>query len=176
MDGQTYSVCDNGWDVRDATVVCRLLGYQSGQPALRSYYGAGTGQVALDSVACDTSDTSLLACRSSGWLETEAACGDHSKDAGVVCFGEVRLMRGDHSTGIVMINIGMNTFIACGSNFGDTEAKVACRELGFEHGRALPRGAYGRFSNSGYYSRYYRCLGNETQISSCASFQGYCGF
>ncbi|PVD37781.1 hypothetical protein C0Q70_00382 [Pomacea canaliculata] len=174
MDGQTYSVCDNGWEENDATAVCKQLRYQFGLPTKRSYYGAGTGQVALDRVACRTSDTSLLACRSSGWLETEAACGDHSKDAGVICFGEVRLMSGDHSTGIVRINIRTNTYVACGSSFGDTEANVVCRELGFEHGRALPRGAFGRFYN---YNRgiHISCLGNETRISSCASFQDYCG-
>ncbi|PVD37782.1 hypothetical protein C0Q70_00383 [Pomacea canaliculata] len=97
-------------------------GYQTGRPSLRSYYGAGTGQVALDRVACRTWDTSLLACRSSGWLETEAACGDHSKDAGVICFGE---------------------------------------------------GAFGSLINTDII--HISCLGNETQISSCASFQGYCG-
>ncbi|XP_025115915.1 deleted in malignant brain tumors 1 protein-like isoform X2 [Pomacea canaliculata] len=173
MDGQTYSVCDNGWNASAATVVCRLLGYQSGQPARRSYYGAGTGQVALDRVACRTSDTSLLACRSSGWLETEAACGDHSKDAGVICFDKVQLIGGDHSTGILLVNIDMTTYVLCDLGLAHYTISTACWELGFEHGYALRSGAFGLYDAS-YPLRTIDCLRGMRTISSCLDFPIVC--
>ena len=44
--GNWGTVCDNGWDMRDASVVCRMLGYPG---ALRAYPG---GRFCQDKVEC----------------------------------------------------------------------------------------------------------------------------
>ena len=51
LNRQWGTVCDSGWDIYDASVVCRALGYGSAKSAtLRAYYGRGVGPVQLTNV------------------------------------------------------------------------------------------------------------------------------
>ncbi|KAF6094587.1 galectin 3 binding protein [Phyllostomus discolor] len=86
--GQWGTVCDNLWDLLDASVVCRALGFKNATEALgRAAFGPGTGPVMLDEVQCAGTELSLANCSSLGWLTSR--CG-HSQDAGVVCSNETR--------------------------------------------------------------------------------------
>ena len=81
--GKWGTICDNSWDINDATVVCRQLGYKFGVRALRgSYISNGTGQIWLDEVACTGSEKNLSSCPHNGWGNKN--CG-HGRDAGVEC-------------------------------------------------------------------------------------------
>lgn len=81
--GKWGTICDNSWDINDATVVCRQLGYKFGVRALRgSYISNGTGQIWLNEVACTGSEQNLSSCPHNGWGNKN--CG-HGKDAGVEC-------------------------------------------------------------------------------------------
>ncbi|MEJ1269232.1 hypothetical protein NN561_000041 [Cricetulus griseus] len=81
--GQWGTVCDNLWNILDANVVCRALGYENATRALgRAAFGPGQGPVMLDEVECAGTEPSLANCSSLGWLKSR--CG-HEKDAGVVC-------------------------------------------------------------------------------------------
>lgn len=77
------TVCDDDWDLKDATVVCRELGFSG---AIRAYsratFGQGSGPIWMDDVQCDGQENSLTECRHQGWGEEN--CG-HSEDAGVKC-------------------------------------------------------------------------------------------
>ena len=67
-NGQWGSVCDNGWDINDAKVVCRELGYRYAIKALQGVYAPfGTGQRWLDNVACTGDEQYLSSCPHSGW-------------------------------------------------------------------------------------------------------------
>lgn len=84
--GRWGTVCDNLWDLVDAGVVCRALGFENATEALgRAAFGPGTGPVMLDEVQCSGTEPSLANCSSLGWLQSR--CG-HSQDAGVVCSNE----------------------------------------------------------------------------------------
>ncbi|XP_037013872.2 galectin-3-binding protein [Artibeus jamaicensis] len=86
--GQWGTVCDNLWDLLDASVVCRALGFENATEALgQAAFGPGTGPVMLDEVQCTGTESSLADCSSLGWLTSK--CG-HSQDAGVICSNETR--------------------------------------------------------------------------------------
>ena len=62
----------------------------------------------------------------------------------------VRLNKGDHSNGILQVNVGNRFRTVCGTGFDDVDAAVACKDLGFEHGRALPPGRGSAEKNEEY--------------------------
>ncbi|XP_078614745.1 uncharacterized protein LOC144883920 isoform X1 [Branchiostoma floridae x Branchiostoma japonicum] len=82
-DGQWGTVCDDGWAIEDAHVVCRMLGFGDAQEATtQASFGQGSGQIWLDQVACSGTEASLAACTHNGWGLHDC---DHHEDAGVVC-------------------------------------------------------------------------------------------
>ena len=79
------TVCDDSWDLRDAIVVCRQLGYPSALTAKGSAsFGSGIGQIWLDDVGCLGSESSIDMCPRNKWGDNNC---DHSEDASVVCKG-----------------------------------------------------------------------------------------
>ncbi|XP_035997495.1 scavenger receptor cysteine-rich type 1 protein M130-like [Fundulus heteroclitus] len=80
------TVCDDGWDLADAQVVCRQLSCGTALAATSSaVFGEGTGQIGLDDVNCLGNENSLTSCQHPEYGKHN--CG-HSEDAGVVCSGE----------------------------------------------------------------------------------------
>ena len=78
------TICHFGWDLQDAEVVCRQLGFDGALEAVRfAGFGEGTGLVWLSYVGCEGSETSISECSHRGWGEV-SSCG-HNRDAGVYC-------------------------------------------------------------------------------------------
>ena len=91
-NGTWGTVCDNAWDLQDAAVVCRQLGYGRAVAALRNAaYGGGSGPIWYDNVRCNGSEASLTQCAHRG-LGVHFCV--HSENAGVICASE------SHSHGI----------------------------------------------------------------------------
>ncbi|XP_031561958.1 MAM and LDL-receptor class A domain-containing protein 2-like [Actinia tenebrosa] len=85
-NGVWGTVCDDDWDIRDATVACRMLGFVGAVKFhVRAAFGAGSGKIWLDNVQCTGSEKSLGSCRHNGWGREN--CG-HYEDAGVTCISE----------------------------------------------------------------------------------------
>ncbi|XP_067835325.1 galectin-3-binding protein-like [Heptranchias perlo] len=82
-NGEWGTVCDDNWDIVDAHVVCRSLGYVNAtEAAIGGVFGSGSGSILLDDVSCTGSETSLTQCKSKGWKVHNC---QHSEDAGVRC-------------------------------------------------------------------------------------------
>ena len=80
---QWGTVCDDEWDINDANVVCRQLGYSRASGAPRyAKYGQGSGIIWMDNVRCLGDEASLLHCARNGMGYED--CG-HSDDASVEC-------------------------------------------------------------------------------------------
>ena len=82
-NGVWGTVCDDSWDMTDARVVCRTLGYHNALNALQSaHFGQGSGKIWLDNVICQGHESSIEKCSHNGWGVHN--CG-HYEDASVVC-------------------------------------------------------------------------------------------
>lgn len=77
------TVCDDSWDISDARVVCRSVGYADASSALSSaHFGQGSGQILLDDVNCGGQELSIESCSHSGWNVHNC---NHGEDASVIC-------------------------------------------------------------------------------------------
>ncbi|KAK7174155.1 hypothetical protein R3I93_001365 [Phoxinus phoxinus] len=82
-DGQWGTVCDDGWDVAEAQVVCRQMGFPGAISVTPGgQYGEGSGKIWLDDMTCKGSESSLSECSFKGWGVSDCT---HKEDAGVTC-------------------------------------------------------------------------------------------
>ncbi|XP_036416784.1 deleted in malignant brain tumors 1 protein-like [Colossoma macropomum] len=166
--GQWGTVCDDGWDMRDAAVVCRELRCGEAVDALSdAHFGPGSGTVWMVNVDCRGSESTLKNCKSPGWGKHNC---DHSKDAGVICSGnlpEVRLVGGSRCSGRVEVLHGETWSTVCDADFDQQDAEVVCRELGCGLPvEVLGAAAFGRGEGQ-VWSEELQCRGNESQIYFC---------
>ena len=83
--GTWGTVCDDGWDLQDATVVCRQLGYGRAVAALGSArFGAGSGPILFSELSCSGNESIIAECHH---LLTGVHNCNHSEDVGVICEG-----------------------------------------------------------------------------------------
>ena len=83
-NGEWGTVCDDGWDLNDAQVVCSELGFGPAIAASHgAFYGQGSGRIWVSNVNCVDNDLIIKNCLHGGW-GIIGNCS-HSKDASVKC-------------------------------------------------------------------------------------------
>ena len=84
-NGEWGTVCDVGWDLNDAQVVCHELGYNNVLAATHdALYGQGHGKkIWLDNLKCVGTEWTIGNCLHRGW-NFHHYC-KHREDAGVKC-------------------------------------------------------------------------------------------
>ena len=90
MDGEWGTINYQYWDVRDATVICRMLGFQFALKAGRASYhfsfGIGSGPIWFGFLNCIGSERSIADCNIyTPNLHVYSLYYYHHYDAGVIC-------------------------------------------------------------------------------------------
>ena len=86
-NGAWGTVCDDDWDLTDAHVVCRSLGYGDASRA-NAGVGPGSGTIHIDNVRCTGRESSIFDCSHNGFGTHNC---DHSQDTSVTCSGKQHL-------------------------------------------------------------------------------------
>ncbi|XP_036416791.1 antigen WC1.1-like [Colossoma macropomum] len=171
------TVCDVGWDMRAASVLCGQLKCGSAVAMLGSdWFGEGSGRIWADVFDCQGNETHLSKCPISSWSRT--AC-THKQDVGVICSdsslvsheGRVRFSGGMECEGEVEVYFMQDWRRVLLDSWSESEASVVCRQLGC--------GSVFSFSSSSTSSPEHRhmcvmgfsCSGSEAHLGNCSSAQ-----
>ncbi|CAH3186960.1 unnamed protein product, partial [Porites evermanni] len=135
------TVCDDNWDLRDAIVVCRQLGYSSALTAKgKASFGTGIGKIRkkwLSNVGCLGNESSIDMCSSGGWGVN--LCVPSYKDASVVCTDVLGqwLLNGQENDIRIRKRWWFRSPIRCKSNFDESRegAVMFCR---LQHPSTIP--------------------------------------
>ncbi|XP_037373120.1 soluble scavenger receptor cysteine-rich domain-containing protein SSC5D [Talpa occidentalis] len=167
--GRWGTVCDDGWDLRDAVVACRELGCGAALAAPGgARFGPGAGPVWMDDVGCGGGEQALRDCPRSPWGRSNC---DHSEDAGLVCTGpapQLRLADGPHGcAGRLEVWHAGRWGTVCDDGWDLRDAAVACRALGCGAALAAPGGAFFGEGAGPVLLDDLRCRGNESALRFC---------
>ncbi|XP_078535233.1 scavenger receptor cysteine-rich domain-containing group B protein-like isoform X1 [Lissotriton helveticus] len=130
-NGVWGKVCDDSWDQKEASVVCRQLGCGGVQSyQYNSSFGVSALPVLMSNVQCQGDESALWKCAQRGWSVNTCPTG---RNAGVTCAGgadTIRLVNsGDACRGRVEIKHENRWGTVCDNDWDLKDAEVVCRQL-----------------------------------------------
>ncbi|XP_048244989.1 deleted in malignant brain tumors 1 protein-like isoform X2 [Haliotis rufescens] len=169
------TVCDDSFDTREASVVCRMLGYTSGSVLGGGMYAAGSGPIWLDDIVCNGTEASVDNCTHHPWGVNDCS---HKEDVAVKCHPkqnttvQVRLA-GKTPEGRVEVLQGNVWGTVCDNHWDSADAAVVCRMLKLPFGNAVPisKAGYGQGTGPVVLGNV-DCVGTEADLGLC-KFPGW---
>ena len=136
-DQKWGTVCDESWDITDANVVCRQLGFSGADHSVRSVYESlQAGHVWINKVNCSGRESLLYNCKHSGWRTRGCS---HNRMAGVSC-SVVRLVDGGERFGRLEVYYGGQWGAVYDNGWDMVDTNVVCRQLGFSNAASFSSG------------------------------------
>ncbi|XP_056265599.1 neurotrypsin-like [Pseudoliparis swirei] len=171
--GRWGTVCDDGWTDANTHVVCRQLGYSSGETLLSAGPAPrGPGPILLHGVRCSGGEAGLLLCSRGAWLQHQ---GPHHEDVSVACSAEtrppsvpLRLVGGEGpGEGRVELHLSGLWGTVCDDGWTDREAQVVCRQLGYSgEAKARVMAYFGEGAGPIHLDNV-KCGGEERSLADC---------
>ncbi|NXP64265.1 C163A protein, partial [Chloropsis cyanopogon] len=163
------TICDDDWDLSDASVVCKQLGCGHAIEAFASaHYGQGSGQIWLDDVNCTGAESDLWACPSRAWGQHNC---QHKEDAGVLCsdFLALRLVNGNDCAGRVEVFYNGTWGSICSNHMSLLTAATMCKQLGCGDGGGIATDfKYGKGSGPTWLD-HIECTEQHSSLWQCQS-------
>ncbi|KAJ8034426.1 hypothetical protein HOLleu_21258 [Holothuria leucospilota] len=171
FNGEWGTVCNDGWDLVDADVVCRQLGYPAAIESYKdTYFGERSGFVWLTSVSCQGNESRLLECRHEKLGQQECT---HEEDVGVLCKGKndirnICLVNGlSNSSGRIEVVFNGEWGTVCNDNWNMVNAYVVCRQLGYPAAVVTYTNVFFGRGSGVIWLRNVRCSGSESNLLEC---------
>ncbi|XP_032204793.1 antigen WC1.1-like isoform X5 [Mustela erminea] len=166
--GKWGTVYDYRWYLQAADVVCKQLECGHAIDARRdAYFGRGVGPIWLVNTVCKGTKPTLNDCSHDTLQDYRSLGLSHSRDAGVVCSGFVRLAGGDGPClGRVEVHSGKDWVPLSDGNFTLLTAQVICAELGC--GKAVSfLGDMSIKESYRVWPKEFQCKGHEPELWFC---------
>uniref|UniRef100_A0A8C3YHD4 SRCR domain-containing protein n=1 Tax=Catagonus wagneri TaxID=51154 RepID=A0A8C3YHD4_9CETA len=160
--GTWGSVCDDGWGLEEAHVVCRQLGCGPAVSAPHgAHFGPGLGKILLDNVHCGGDESHLALCAHDAWFtHSWAWMAVRLVDGTGTCSGRVEvLVQGTWGT-------------VCDDLWDLAEAAVVCRQLQCGQAVAAPPGAHFGAGSGEIVLDDVQCAGGESHLGQCVHRAG----
>ncbi|KAI4529046.1 hypothetical protein MG293_020898 [Ovis ammon polii] len=168
--GSWGTICDDGWDLDDARVVCRQLGCGEALNATGSaHFGAGSGPIWLDELNCTGNESHVWRCPSRGWGRHDCR---HKEDAGVICseFLALRMVSEDQQCAGWLEVFYNGTWDSVYRNpMEDITVSVICRQLGCGDSGTLNSSVGLREGSRPWWVDGIRCQKTDTSLWQCPS-------
>ncbi|XP_052266898.1 uncharacterized protein LOC127868846 isoform X3 [Dreissena polymorpha] len=132
-EGVWGTICDRGFDINDAKVICRMKGFntESIEIRLNGFYGNGNGRIFISDLLCTGDEPDISECNVGlRWKNTNTLC-TNTNDVAVQCNTPVRVRDGlTFYSGIAEVYIFGGWRRICKDNFTIQDALTLCTLAG----------------------------------------------